>query len=463
MRGFRQKYIGDRAFYRMVLAVVIPIIVQNAISNFVSLLDNVMVGQVGTEPMSGVAIANQLMFVFNLCVFGSISGAGIFSAQFYGADNQEGVRSCFRYKVWLCAGLCAAAVALFLAKGDQLIGLYLHDEANPEKIAQTLLHGGNYLRMMLWGLPTFAMTQVYAGTLRETGETRLPMLAGIAAMLVNLVGNWLLIFGHFGLPAMGVEGAALATVLSRWVELAIVAVTAHRQTGRFHFARGLYSTLRVPAALARDITVKGLPLLVNEALWSTGMAMLTQSYSMRGLDVVAAMNISTTVSNLFSASFLSMGSATAILVGQSLGADDLDGAKDRAGKLTAFSIFISLCAGLLLLGAAPLVPRLYRTEPHVRALAMNFLMIYSACMPMIAFCNNTYFILRAGGKTMITFFFDSGYTWVVAVPLARCLVHFTDWDARAVYLTVQLAEVIKVAFGHALVKRGTWLNNMVRQ
>ena len=113
----RSRLIGDRAFYRMVLAIVIPIMIQNAITNFVSLLDNIMVGQVGTEPMSGVAIANQLMFVFNLCVFGCISGAGIFSAQFHGADNQEGVRSCFRYKLYACALLSMGAILLFLLQG----------------------------------------------------------------------------------------------------------------------------------------------------------------------------------------------------------------------------------------------------------------------------------------------------------------------------------------------------------
>ena len=461
MEAFRKRYIGDRAFYKMVLAIVIPIIIQNAITNFVSLLDNVMVGQVGTEPMSGVAIANQLMFVFNLCIFGGISGAGIFSAQFHGADDQNGVRHCFRYKLYLGLGLSFGAVVLFLLRGKTLIGLYLNDVSD-YKVAATLDYGMGYLRVMLFGLPAFALAQIYASTLRETGETGLPMRAGVVAVFVNLTFNWLLIFGNLGFPAMGVRGAALATVLSRYVELAIVAVTTHMHPERFQFVRGLYASPRVPMDLVKKITVKGMPLLVNEALWSLGMATLTQSYSMRGLNVVAAMNISTTVSNLFAASFLSMGSATAIIIGQSLGADDLEGAKDKAWKLIAFSIFLSLCGMLLLLAASPLVPRLYKTEDQVRTLAMDLLMIYAVSMPLMSYCNSAYFILRSGGKTLVTFVFDSGFTWVVAVPLAWCLTRLTSLDVRIVYLCIQLADFIKVIFGRVLIKRDVWVNNMVK-
>ena len=460
MQTFRKRYIGDRAFYRTVLAIVIPIMVQNAITNFVNLLDNVMVGQVGTEPMSGVSIANQLLFVFSLCVFGGISGAGIFSSQYHGADNQDGVRHCFRYKLYLGLLLSAGAIALFLFRGEALVGLYLND-GNAEKVARTLRHGMGYLRVMLWGLPAFAISQVYASTLRETGQTALPMLAGIAAMLVNLVFNYLLIFGHMGLPALGVEGAAIATVLSRYVELFIVAGSAHRHPERFRFVRGLYASTRGPGPLVKRITVKGMPLLLNEALWSLGMATLTRCYSLRGLDAVAALNISSTVSNLFNVAILSMGSATSILVGQSLGAGDLEGAKSKAWKLLTFSLFLSLVSMALLMIAAPLVPRLYNTEASVRRLAMDLLRIYAMAMPLISYCNSAYFILRSGGKTGITFLFDSGYTWVVAVPLAWALVNYTALDIRAIYLCMQLADVIKVIFGHILIQKGVWINNMV--
>ncbi len=460
-RSLKSILIGDRAFYAMVLGILIPIVIQNAITNFVNLLDNIMVGQVGTEQMSGVAIANQLMFVFNLCVFGGMAGAGIFSAQFHGAGNQEGVRSCFRFKLCMCAFLLLAAMAVFLLGGRTLIMQFLHDESDPGRISDTLSHGLAYLHIMLWGLPAFSMTQVYAGTLRETGETKLPMYAGVAAVFVNLVFNYLLIFGHFGFPKLGVEGAAIATVISRYVELSIVAFVTHTHANRFPFIRGIYRTLRVPGGLARDITIKGLPLLLNEGLWSLGMTMLTHCYSLRGLDVVAALNISSTISNLFAVTFISMGGATAILVGQSLGANALDEAKDRAWKLIAFGIAISIVTALLMAVVAPLIPRVYRTSAEVRSLATAFLRIYALCMPMFTFCNCAYFIMRSGGKTLITFVFDSVYTWAIGVPIAWCLVHFTALPVVAVYLCVQMADLIKCAFGYAVLRMGIWMNNMV--
>lgn len=460
-RSLKSVLIGDRAFYAMVLGIVIPIIIQNAITNFVNLLDNIMVGQVGTEQMSGVSIANQLLFVFNLCMFGGLAGAGIFSAQFYGADNQDGVRHCFRYKLYVCAGLVVLALAVFLPGGRYLITRFLHDEGNTGRADVTLAHGLAYLRIMLVGLLPFGMTQVYASTLRETGETKLPMVAGITAVFVNLLFNWLLIFGRLGFPQLGVEGAAIATVISRFVELAIVVVYTHRHEQRYRFARGVYASLRIPGDLAREITLKGMPLLVNEALWSMGMTVLAQCYSMRGLDVVAAMNISNTVSNLFAVTIFSMGSATAILVGQSLGANDMDGAKSRAWKLIAFALAVTVATLLVMNLVAPLIPRLYRTSDEVRALATRLLRIYAFCMPLFSFCNSAYFILRSGGKTIITFLFDSGYTWVIAVPVAWCLVHLTDMSVVMVYLCVQLADLIKCAFGYVLLRRGVWMNNMV--
>ena len=460
-RSLRNTLIGNRAFYVMVLSILVPIVIQNAITNFVNLLDNIMVGQVGTEQMSGVSIVNQLMFVFTLCVFGGISGAGIFSAQFYGANNQEGVRCCFRYKLYLCMALIAVAATVFLTSGKFLITRFLHDEADAGRVAVTLSHGMDYLHVMLWTMPPFALTQVYASTLREGGETKLPMVAGIIAVFVNLAFNYLLIFGHLGLPRLGVRGAAIATVISRFVEMIIVVSGTHANTDRYRFAKGIYASPKVPLSLAKVITVKGMPLLLNESLWSLGMTMLVQCYSIRGLDVVAALNISSTVSNLFIVSILSMGSATAIIVGQSLGANDMARAKDQAWKLIAFSLFISVGTLLVMLVVAPLIPRVYQTSDAVRRLATQFLRIYALCLPLISFCNSAYFILRSGGKTVLTFMFDSGYTWLIGVPVAWCLVHLTNLPVVTIYLLVQLADFVKCAFGYSLLRKGVWMNNIV--
>ena len=235
-----RRYIGDKAFYRRVLGVALPIIIQNGITNFVSLLDNIMVGQVGTLQMSGVSIVNQLLFVFNLCVFGAVSGAGIFTAQFFGSQDHEGVRHTFRFKFLVSVGLVIVGTAVFLLAGQPLIRLYLQGDGDPRDVAITLAYGSDYLRIMLLGLLPFALASAYSGTLRETGQTMVPMVGGIVAVFVNLIFNYILIFGHFGAPAMGVRGAAVATVLSRYVELAIVAGWTHLKSGRNPFIEGFF-------------------------------------------------------------------------------------------------------------------------------------------------------------------------------------------------------------------------------
>lgn len=456
-----KRFIGDRAFYRRLFAVMIPILIQNVITNFVSLLDNVMVGQVGTEPMSGVAIVNQLLFVFNLCIFGGQAGAGIFTAQFFGKGAHKGVADTFRAKGYISLVTVAIFTAVLVAFGHELIGLFIHEGQEGLDMAATQVFGQDYLWVMLLGLPPFAVMQVYASTLRETGETVLPMKAGIAAVFVNLVLNYILIFGKLGAPVMGVVGAAIATVISRFVECAIVVVWTHRHKERAPFIRYAYSTWRIPAPLAKQIAVMGLPLLVNELLWSGGMTALNQCYSMRGLEVVSAVNISGTVSNLFFCAFFAMGATTSIMVGQLLGAGESERAVDEAAKLLAFSVALCAAVGVVMAFLAPLIPQIYKTTDGVKHIAAQLLLVTAAMMPVNGFTNGCYFTLRSGGKTIITFVFDSLFLWTMCAPLAFVLSRYTNAGILTMYIAVQSLELIKSAIGYILIKRRKWVKNLV--
>ncbi|MDO4343295.1 MAG: MATE family efflux transporter [Eubacteriales bacterium] len=456
-------YFGDRRFYRSMLTIAIPIMIQNAITNFVALLDNIMVGQVGTIQMSSVSIVNQLIFVYNLCLFGGTSGAGIFTAQFVGKGDQRGIRYTVRFKLWITALISACAFLIFIFGGEPLISLYLKGQANAGSAAEALAYGKEYLSVMLVGLIPFALSNVYSSTLRENGETLLPMTAGIAAVAVNLCLNYILIFGHFGAPALGVTGAAIATVISRFTECFIVIIWTHRHKEKNLYVVGLYRSMRIPAHLVREITVKGTPLLLNEAFWSGGIAMLLQCYSIRGLSVVAAMNINSTLSNIFNIVFIAMGNTVAIILGQLLGAGRIREARQAATRMTVFSVLCSAGTGIIMALFHNIFPDFYNTSAEVRSLAGQFILVTALLMPLPAFTNASYFTLRSGGKTMITFFFDSVYMWVVNVPLAYCLSHFTDLPIVAVYFAVQAAEFVKCVIGFILVKKGIWLNTIVEE
>ncbi len=455
------RFIGDKQFYKMVLAVAIPIMLQNGITNFVGLLDNIMIGRIGTEQMSGAAIVNQLIFVYNLCIFGGVSGAGIFTAQYYGQKYTEGIRNTFRYKLWLSLIITAATIALFIAYGSTLISMYLKGDPQSAQAMKTLMYGRQYMLIMLVGLLPFMLAQVYSSTLRECGETVLPMKAGVISVLVNLFFNYLLIYGKLGFPILGVRGAAIATVISRYVEVLIIVIWAHRHKEQNPFVDKLYSTLKIPVSLVQKIFIKGTPLLLNETLWASGMAMLSQCYSVRGLNVVAGTNISSTVSNLFNISFMAMGNAVAIIVGQLLGAGKMEEAKDKANKLIAFSVACCSLIALVMLLMAPLFPMLYNTNEEARQLARYFIIINAIFMPQNAFLNAAYFTLRSGGKTVITFLFDSVFIWCVSVSTAFILSRFTTLSVIAIYIIVQLADMIKCIIGFILVKKGVWIQNIV--
>ncbi len=456
-----KRLIGTREFYKIVFAVAIPVMIQNGITNFVGFLDNVMVGQVGTDQMSGVAIANQLLFIFNLCIFGGLSGAGIFTAQFHGSGDDKGVRDTFRFKLITAAVICAAGFAILFLFGEKLIYLYLRGKEDVGDIAATAAYGLDYLKIMSLGLIPFALTQIYASTLRETGSTVLPMKASVVSVLTNFVLNYMLIFGRFGFPAYGVAGAAAATVISRFVELAVIAVSTHRHAEIHRFIRGVYRSLKIPGGLVKNIILRGMPLLINELLWSVGMAFLVQCYSSRGLSVVAALNISTTVSNFFNIVFQALGSAVAILVGQQLGAGEYGKAKDTAAKLIFFSVACCFAVGVLLAAAAPFIPLIYKTTDTVRSLATRFILISAVCMPIFAFAHCCYFTLRSGGKTLITFLFDCVHIWAIAIPFVYTLVHFTALNIVSVYLLGQLIDLVKCVFGFIMLKRGIWLQKIV--
>ena len=456
-----RSYIGDRAFYRRLSAVMVPILIQQLITNFVSLLDNLMVGQVGTEPMSGVAIVNQLLFVYNLCIFGGLAGAGIFTAQFYGKGDQEGLRSTVRFKLWFALFAVLACLCVFLSCGDTLISLFLHPGEENLDLTATLHFAKEYLAVMLLQTAPFALSQVYSGTLRETGETLLPMRAGIVAVFVNLVFNYILIFGKLGAPAMGVVGAAIATVLSRFVELAIILVWTHSHRERNPFVVGLYRSLRVPWELFRRILVLGAPLLLNEFLWSGGMTVLNQCYSLRGLEVVSAFNISNTVGNLFFCAFIATGNAISIIVGQLLGAGELERAVDEDRKLIAFSLALSVGIGLLMALVSPFIPQIYNTTDTVKGLAVKLLLVYAAMMPLFSYTNSCYFTLHSGGKTLITFAFDSLFVWVFSIPVAFYLSHGTDMGIVLMYAIVELLNLVKCVIGTILVRRRRWVVNLV--
>ena len=463
LQTLKRKFIGTKDFYIYVLGIAVPMIIQNAITSFVSFLDNIMVGQIGTEQMSGVAIVNQLIFVFNICIFGGVSGAGIFGTQFFGKGDYEGQKHTFRFKLYACTVITVIALLLTGFMSTELISLYLSDTGSVGDITLALKYGKQYLAIMMLGLAPFALSQTYINTIRETGQTLIPMIASMAAVFTNLILDYCMIFGKFGFPQMGVEGAALATVIARFIECLIVVIWTHLNPEKNKFIVGAYKSLHIPANILKDIFKKGTPLMLNEIMWSVGMTVIVQCYAVRGLEVVAAQNISSTITNLFNIVYIQLGGAISIVVGQLLGAGKLKEARDADNKM--IFLVVTACMGMAVLMSilGRSFPGIYNTEESIKQLAEKFIIISALVMPLCAFCHSTYFTLRSGGKTVVTFIFDSVYTWVIVIPVAYCLANFTSWNIVFVFLCVQSMEFVKAIIGFFMVKSDVWLNNIVNE
>ncbi|MBR5441363.1 MAG: MATE family efflux transporter [Clostridia bacterium] len=454
-------FIGDKKFYKMVMTVALPIMIQNLITNFVSMLDNLMVGNLGTEQMSGVSIVNQLVFVFALAVFGALSGAGIFTAQFYGKKDTDGIRYTIRYKLLVTLLLMAAGFVVFTVFQEPLINMFLHESNDSGSIELTLSYAKQYLNSLMWGVIPFCITQVISSSLRETGETVAPMIGGFSAVIVNVCLNWVLIFGKFGAPALGVVGAATATNIARCVECSFIIIYTIRKRSRFTYFAGLLKGFTIPKKVFKDITIKGMPLLFNEFFWSLGMSLLSVAYSQYGISVVAGYSISSTVMNLANIAFIALGSSIGIIVGKQLGANDFERAYDTDRKLITFSALISLFIGIIVFLIGDKVPLLYNTSPESKELAAYFIRVCAWFLPVHSFANAAYFTIRSGGKTLITFLMDSVFIMCVSVPIAFSLYHVFKLPIHTTFLLVQLIDIVKVIVGMTLVKKKVWLNNIV--
>ncbi|MCR4990862.1 MAG: MATE family efflux transporter [Lachnospiraceae bacterium] len=456
-----RELIAEKDFYKKVLLIAVPIMLQNGITNFVGMLDNIMVGRVGTEQMSGVSIVNQLLFIVMLMLFGATSGAGVIGAQYYGKGDYKGVRDTFRIKLMISAIILVLTVIVLYIFGDDLISMFLHEGSESGDLEATLRYGHDYLMVMLIGQIPLAIEFSYSSTLRESGETALPMKASVAAVFVNLVLNYILIFGKLGAPCLGVVGAAIATVVSRFVQLFIVAGYSHTHLEKNPYFEGTYRGFKVSGAMLGKVIVLALPLMMNETLWSLGVTTQNACLSTRGLAVVAGMNISVTINNVFNIIFIALGDSVAILVGQLFGAGKVEEGKLTAYRIIAFSTVITIVMGTIMFFVGPFFPRIYKTYDEVKALAGSMIKVSAIVMPLGAYLHSTYFAIRAGGKTFVTFLFDSGFMWVIAVPLTFILVRYTTLNAIIVYAIVLSADIVKVIIGTILLKSGIWARSLV--
>jgi putative MATE family efflux protein len=443
---------GDKEFYRNLFAIAVPIMLQNLINSLVNMLDTVMIGRLGTVEIAAVGLANQIFFLYNLVLFGICSGGAIFTAQFWGKGDIPGIRKNTGFCLTL--NLIAAAVftlgAVFIP--EALIGVYSRDPLVIEA-------GSAYLRVLAPSFIPFGISLVFVLTLRSVEKVRLAIAATLVALSLNAVLNYLLIFGIGPFPAMGVEGAALATVISRYIETGILVSVSYIR--RYAPAGRLRELFAFNSAYARRFFKIALPVICNETLWSLGVTIQNLIFARTDTEAIAAFNITNTVSQLTWVVFIGLGNGVAVLIGKRIGEGKEQAAREYASRICRFAPILSLGAVLVLLPLSRLLPFIFNVSPGVLSAAGTMFVILCCCYPFRAFnMSMVVGICRAGGDTVFCVFYDIAVMWLLTLPLAAAASFIFNAPVWLIYLCVSAEEPVKMFFGLRRLKTGKWLHNV---
>ncbi len=438
-------------FIRRVLKLAIPIVLQQMITALILLLEHLKVGQLGELALSAVAISNRYNMIGLFAINGVAVATGVYIAQFYGAGREDRVKESYRFGL-----LVSLAMALFIAVPGVLfpdrIGLFfVKDAAIVEPIS-------DYLPIAVLAY----IPQVYSlntqNAMRTLGETRIPLLIGTITVISNAFLNFILIFGYLGLPALGVKGAAIGNFLARIIELLATRLAVAKRP--FAFAGPLRFLFKVPGTVASAILEKAAPLVLNEIGFAAGMALLLKFYGTRGKDVIASMTIMTTTSELFFVLFSGLSVATTIVVGQPLGANDLEKARSNAYRLYKLGILLALVFSAMMFLCSYFIPHFYDVSDLVKEQASFFLKMYSVFYIVYTINGMSYHILRAGGDMRLTMILDSGFLWIINLPVVALCAYLTAWPIYLIFFFGQMTDFFKCFLSAHILAKETWVKNL---
>ncbi len=446
-----KQWLGDAAFYQRLFALSVPLVLQQLITASIQIVDNVMVGQLGETAIGAVGVVNQLFFVVIISSFGVMSGSTIYMAQYFGAKNKDKLQQTFHFTILAALAVGVVAFVLFSFADALLIGVFTQN-------VETTALAQDYIAIIRFGLFAFAVSIAISSSLRVVGITKPILWISVITIILNTILNAILIFGLFGVPAFGVVGAAIATLIARVVEaLLSLWYLMKRQT---IFKLQLRKLLQIEFSVAKAVVIIGLPLLLNEFLWSMGQTTYLYAYSTRGDSALAAMNVTNTISQITFVMFQAIGTAAAVFVGNKLGENSLEEAELNAKRLIFIATMIAVIVGLIQFGLSFYVLDLYSVSEVTKQAAQFNIRVNSLFVPLYTMNVTIFFIIRSGGDTVSTFLMDSGFMWVVAVPVALALAFFTTLPITIMFLLIQGTEFLKVAFAFNRFFQRRWIKNL---
>lgn len=446
-----KRYIGTKQFYQTVLLIALPIMGQQFITTFVNLIDNIMIGRVGNIALTSVTVANQIYLIFNSTMFGICGAAGIYIAQYYGAKNHQRSQDALNINL-LVAVLIALGFMILLICFPQII---LRFYTNNEEILSSSLA---YLKVIRFSYLPYAISFTVMMALRSVAINKIQVVVGTIAVCINTTLNYCLIFGNFFFPELGVMGAAVATLIARMVEMSIyIALLVSK---KYYFKLDIDGILHINKQLFNQMTYKAIPLILNEILFSLGNTLIFKSYIRCDEYLVSAISVVDTVSQILFIVFSGLSSAVSIMIGNKLGANLLDEAKDNARKLVLLGFLIALVIGSISFIAAAYIPMFYHVSSDIKEAITVLLRIKSVAILIHAVNVCIFFILRAGGDVVSTLLLDSGFLWVAGVFVSTMLSMFTSIGLVMLCFIVDSLNIFKLCVAFYFLKKERWLRNM---
>ena len=454
MNNKLSKFIGDKKFYKMVMIIAIPLMMQQLITSSVNLVDNLMVGQLGDAALGGVAAVNRYYLIATFGTNGLLAAASIFIAQYLGAKNEKKVKESFRISIIIAMLIMIVFFIIGYLFPNVIVGFFTKD-------ALIIQQGVDYLKFSCFTFLPMIFSLSISSAYRACGQTKIPLFVSIIAVIINTFLNYVLIFGNFGFKPMGVEGAAIATLIARIIE-ALILLASMRLLQPI-FVTKITKMFCFSKDLAIKILKKGAPLACNEVFWSIGNAMLFKFYATRGSEVMSGYAISMTTADIFFVLFGGMSVAAHVLISQKLGANKLDEARSNGYKLIGFSTMMSLAFSILMFSSSFFIPSLYNVSEYAGYVAKSVTQVQSLMFGIYMFTTMCYFIVRAGGDTKSTLYMDSVYMWVINLPIVAFLAYTTNISIIYLYVAGQLTDIVKMILSYKLVRKEKWVINLTHQ
>ena len=456
--GNKIKRIGPMYFYREALRIAVPVMLQQLIMSLVSLIDNFMVAGLGDVSMAAVNMSNHIVFIFIVLVNTSCSAGGIYLAQFRGADNPEGMKHAYRFKIIMA--LCGAGLffVLFWIMPEFTLGMMTAGNASQEEIIST---GTIYLRLISFTLAPMAVSMAIGTSFRETGKPKIPLIISAIATIINTIGNWIFIYGNLGAPRLEVTGAAIATIIARVFEVCAFLIYVNRKKTAFYCPFRLLRFIEL--GLVRKILTKSMMLFIADFSWITSETVMVALYNSRGgAETVAGMAAGWTIANIFFLLFGGIWTASTVLVGGSLGAGKLDEARCRSRWLISGSIIAGTVISVFgMIFTFIIVPLVYSNLTiEARNICMGLVSVILVYIPLWSVINSQFSICRAGGDTLLGLYADGFVNCFVIIPGAFVLARFTPLGPVVMFAVLKLSDVLKVFITNHFYKSERWVKNL---